>query len=467
MLVRQARRVVGRAGRALVLLLLLCPATPRAAKLLDQAQLGCTPAPSDRPLATSREDVSLTPLEAAQLGWPKVDHRWTLEEVQHAVSLAALLAAKAPARLPRSGSARSGTLFEHLLDAISPHDSGGQAKDRVQRAGRWLGPFDPLNKLYMGLAFTGADLAPEAAAIVALGLRQSAQVLDDTQALLATMAETDSSKSVRVEGRQRMLNGAAMMAIGALQLLELERLRASPPDLMSVWAAIHGPVVEIWPRLDPGARGILVAKLEQVVAGQPFTWPVRGNLAAAAAELRARAGREGVTIGNIPSEANPVVVGLWRRCTVPGGGAEGEVPWPAAGVEQEEAGAAPGAPFRLGMLRAGDAFASNYNAVRMERGRQSASGLAERAKTLRRSMSERGIAKLKEIRAGPRIHYEVTSVAKDQSAIFKLFDARGVQYLVAAEYDTALEPLVRKSVRRFLDSWGPTSGTKTSAPAAD
>jgi hypothetical protein len=165
-------------------------------------------------------DASLSAAEAKALGFPALDHRWTLEEVRRAAPLLVRLAAESPERLPRAGSSRSGALFAQLLDAAplaTPGDAARPVDVRFQEAGSWFGAYQPALQVFTGLAAASGRFQREAAEATAAALRIGGAVLDLSGPFLARFPATDPSRAVREEGLQQVRSGTLAMTLSLLR----------------------------------------------------------------------------------------------------------------------------------------------------------------------------------------------------------------------------------------------------------
>lgn len=425
----------------------VAPVTPR-----------CTVVRGAAPRVTADEDRSITAAEAAALGLPSLDHRWSKNELAGAVTRLLQLGAGDPARLPRVASRRSGTLFARVLDAVPPPPlAGGRPPQQVlQDATAWMDAAEPsvlLLKLYSGLVDRGAPFQQEALELGVLQLSGMAPMLEAMPGFLATIPADDPTREIRLGGMRQTQLGALQLAVGLVQELELSREALPPADRAALVRRVAALVLRVWPQLPPEHRGALLVEVERALAAEPAGTPVREPLASLAEELRGRGAKEGLAQAAAAGTLRPAT-GEWHRCVLPEEeGASVEVQGLVTGM----AGITPGAggqSLRLSVVAAQGSFAVSFRALRIQGGPKVGGGLDGRATEMKRAFERPGTkVELRPVRAGTMPAYELSIDDGTRATALKLFEVADELFMATAEYDSRLEALVRVDVHRFLDSF--------------
>jgi hypothetical protein len=149
-------------------------------------------------------------------GLPAIDHAWTVAEHETALGVLTKESAGHRERLPHRSGAKSGAVFERLVeatpttDATSPTEAYGLHAQRFEVLNR-------LSKLY--LASETAAAPTEYYAITGRMLHEAQALELGADAFLSTIAADDPTRPVREQGLARMRSGWSTMLLGSLMMV--------------------------------------------------------------------------------------------------------------------------------------------------------------------------------------------------------------------------------------------------------
>jgi hypothetical protein len=190
-------------------------------------------------------------------GVPAADHSWTNAELKTTVDVLGKESAGHRDRLPHRGGAKSGAVFERIVEAPSP--AGDPSATYIAHAER----FDVLNqisKLYVVSEMASANV--EYYAITGRLIRE-AQVLDQgAEAFLATFAADDPSRPAREAGFAKMRSGWSTMLLGGLMMVS--DVRAPEPARISLSQDLTAVLPAMYPRAEPGTKQMIKEQLDKM-----------------------------------------------------------------------------------------------------------------------------------------------------------------------------------------------------------
>lgn len=190
-------------------------------------------------------------------GLPAVDHPWTVAELKAAVAVLASATTGHRDRLPHRGGAKSGAVFERLVEA--PAAAADPAQAYIAHAER----FDVLNqisKLYVASEMASANA--EYYAITGRLLREALALELGAEAFLATFPADDPTRPTREAGFAQMRSGWSTMLLGSLMMVsDVRGPEAARIGLSQDLAAV---LPTMYPRSEPGTKQMIKDQLDRM-----------------------------------------------------------------------------------------------------------------------------------------------------------------------------------------------------------
>lgn len=226
------------------------------------AKPAATPTADAKPAA--EEDRSLTVAEAEAMKFPPLDRPWMGKDYLAAAEILSRLNTLDGARLPRSGSARSGELFAKLTTTghfASFNDPAVEVKKRVPEALEQFQTLGQLAKIYdsaagrkligptEGLELFGTQL--HAARRVLMGLDEYVASLDE---------EKDKNIPFRKEGIDKLKEAVADMVATAIAVIGNDKLPTE--DRSRLIAAAQAALPEVISKLPDPTRQPMLLRLK-------------------------------------------------------------------------------------------------------------------------------------------------------------------------------------------------------------
>ncbi len=187
-------------------------------------------------------------------GLPAVDHPWTDAELKGAVDVLSKETTGHRERLPHRGGAKSGAVFERLVEA--PPAASDPTQAYVAHADR----FDVLNKI--SKLYVASEMASASAEYYAITgrLLHEAQALElGAEAFLATFSADDPTRPTREAGFAKMRSGWSTMLLGGLMMVSDVRAPESARIALSKDLAAVLPTM--YPRSEPGTKQMIQEQL--------------------------------------------------------------------------------------------------------------------------------------------------------------------------------------------------------------
>jgi hypothetical protein len=191
--------------------------------------------------------------EYAKAGLPAADHTWTIAEHQTAVDVLAKETAGHRDRLPHRGGAKSGAVFERIVEPT------GSADEFVVHADR----FDLLNqmsKLYIASEMAGASA--EYYAITGRLLHEARALDGGADAFLAGFAADDPTRPTREAGFAKMRSGWSTMLLGSLMMVS--DIRAPESARIGLSKDLAAVLPAMYPRAEAGTKQMIKEQLDKM-----------------------------------------------------------------------------------------------------------------------------------------------------------------------------------------------------------
>lgn len=192
--------------------------------------------------------------EYVKAGLPAADHTWTAAELKVAVDVLTRETVGHRDRLPHHGGAKSGAVFERLVEA--PTVAADPSQAYIARAER----FDVINqisKLYV--ASEMASASAEYYAIMGRLLHEALALELGAEAFLATFPADDPTRPTREAGFAQMRSGWSTMLLGSLMMVsDVRGPQAARIGLSQNLAAV---LPTMYPRSEPGTKQMIKEQL--------------------------------------------------------------------------------------------------------------------------------------------------------------------------------------------------------------
>jgi hypothetical protein len=186
-------------------------------------------------------------------GVPAPDHTWSMAEHKTALDVLTKETTGHRERLPHRGGAKSGAVFERIVE---PSPAGDELIVHAER-------FEVLNqvsKLYV--ADEKAVGATESYAITGRLLHEALALEVSAEAFLATFAADDPTRAAREAGFAKMREGWSEMLLGCLMMVS--DYRAPEAAAVGLSRDLAAVLPTLYPRAEPGTKAKIKAQLDQM-----------------------------------------------------------------------------------------------------------------------------------------------------------------------------------------------------------
>lgn len=254
-----------------VLVLLGCQGRP--VSRLPEMPSGAPPAPetlANGKVLSTPDDHSLTADEYLKLGMPATDRAWGGKEMSRAATTLAAMAKDDAGKLPRYRSDRSGVLFARMtsLQNLEMYENKALSLDlRMSPALAYFGATNDLLQVYVSSFMKGVTGDSELMELIGSDLRTAVVLLGLVDEELPNIKPDDPGAAGRIAGLEKIRNGLATMAAGALTTLtEASSYRTSERTRLLRYLQETLPVIVA--HLSPAAQSETQVRIEILARDQ-------------------------------------------------------------------------------------------------------------------------------------------------------------------------------------------------------
>ncbi len=212
------------------------------------------------------DDKSLPLADYIAAGMPAYDRTWSGADMEKALKVLQEVA-KDRNLLPRYGSDRSGKLFDRIVSEDNLRlyqDPAIPFSTRFSMYAQYTEAINGITKMYVSVASTDANFAPDFAEIAGAGLRTIRTGLTLTDQKLATFDRSHPQYAAAMAAAERGKRGMATVVAGCFQMLE-ELPGSQSQTRKRLVAHLQATLPDIMPRLPPGSRAEFKLRLEKMV----------------------------------------------------------------------------------------------------------------------------------------------------------------------------------------------------------
>ncbi|CAN5563908.1 hypothetical protein BH10PLA1_BH10PLA1_11470 [soil metagenome] len=193
-----------------------------AAVFATVSVIGCDKTPPAPQAKKAMPDLSLPAPAYVKQGLPEIDHPWSVDELETALTTIRKMGSINGQCLPRYQSPASGQVFARMISEenyASLADTAKPIDDRLPAAMNYLNTSGQILKLYF-TAFRRDQVTPdEMIELVGSNLRACVMVLGRVDEFLPTLKTSDGRYQVRMNGLAKLKAGLAEVAGGAIMSL--------------------------------------------------------------------------------------------------------------------------------------------------------------------------------------------------------------------------------------------------------
>ncbi len=229
----------------------------------------CSRSPAPRKI-TTQEDVSLTPVEYMDLGFPASDRPWTTPDYQVVFRTMQTLPVE---RLPRTTSPKSCP----VVDRLTNPDNLGFFVNRTLPLDQRLVPCidlvdsaNGISKLYLAAHSRAPVFAEDIIRMQGFMLQAVVVELRLLDEFLPTLDKSDPSYPTRMAGLEQMKSGMAQMIQGVLVVLA-ERKSYTAKARAEFASTVSATFPKIAPHLPPLSRQEFTATLRRIASEEKDT----------------------------------------------------------------------------------------------------------------------------------------------------------------------------------------------------